>query len=100
MSHLTDLLLKVKEQNLTKEQAQEYYDDMVNLHSMMELEISELEKKSALFMDRFPDEISGVERERKWKVTPEGQREIELKHFLRIATKQIKSLYSRNFRLL
>lgn len=100
MSQLTDLLVKIKEENLTKEQCEEYYDKMVNLHSLMELEVAELEKKSALFMDTFPDVISNAERERKWKATADGQREIELKHFLRIATKQIKALYSRNFRLL
>lgn len=100
MSQLTDLLNKIKEENLSQEQLQDYYDKMVSLHSMMELEISELEKKSALYMDNFTDDISNAERERKWRATADGQREIELKHFLRIATKQIKSLYSRNFRLL
>ena len=100
MSQLVDLLEAIKEENLSKEQLESYYDKMVSLHAMMELQISELEKKSALFIDTFPDDISNAERERKWKATPEGQREIELKHFLRIAVKQIKALYSRNFRLL
>ena len=103
MITLKDLILAVKEKNLSKEQLESYSDQMSMLFAEMELELAEVEKAKAIF---FEDEKIGKEKvsdisvKRSWSATDKGFREIELKRYL-LATKElILSLKSRTFRLI
>ena len=98
---LSDLILAVKEQNLSKEQLEGYSDQLSSLFAQMVLEKSDLEKAEAMFMaeDKYAND-SVAQRKVLWKSLPSGQRLIELKNYL-IATKEmILSLKSRTFRLI
>ncbi|MEI6532474.1 MAG: hypothetical protein WCO06_01400 [Candidatus Roizmanbacteria bacterium] len=100
---LSELLVKIKEKSLSQEQLESYGDEMSALFSQMQLEMADLEKEEALFLDHCvgaEDKISVAESKIKWKATPKGQRLIVLKRYS-VATKEmINSLKSRTFRLI
>jgi hypothetical protein len=91
---LKELIKAVKEHNLTKDQLEDYRDQMSNLFAEMMLEIAELEKEEALFMERtITPSVAATKI--KWKATPSGQRLIALKRYC-LATKELlNSLKSR-----
>lgn len=93
---LKDLILAVKEKNLSKYQLEDYRDQMSHLFAEMQLEMAELEKEEALFMDKPTLEtLSVAERKVRWKVIQSGQRLIVLKRYC-LATKELlNSLKSR-----
>ena len=97
---LQELIVKVKEKNLTKDQLEEYRNDMSEIFAQMQLEMADLEKEEALFMDIYTinkrgNEASGVDKKIAWKATEAGQRLIVLKRYA-LATKELlNSLKSR-----
>lgn len=96
---LRELIEAVKEKSLTKEQLEAYRDDMSNLFALMQLEIADLEKEEALFMDKKTEENSVAEMKVYWKATPSGQRLIELKRYCLATKEMLNSLKSRLFQL-
>jgi hypothetical protein len=92
---LTELILAVKEKNLSKEQLENYRTDMSDIFAQMQLEMAELEKFEALWMDTKTPEQSVAEIKIKWKASKDGQRLIVLKRYC-LATKELlNSLKSR-----
>lgn len=100
MITLKDLIVSVKEQNLSKEQLEAYRDQLSSLYADMQLEMAELEKEEASFMVD-PDVLDRSVAERKvlWKARKNGQRLIVLKRYT-LATKELlNSLKSRLYSL-
>jgi len=98
MSQLLQLLEAVKDQNLTKTQLEKYRDELVHLHSAMQLELAGHEKTGAVFIYQKKlavPESSDIQIKREWKATTEGLREIELNRFIKAVAKEIDSLKSR-----
>jgi hypothetical protein len=92
---LQDLILAVKEKNLTKDQLEAYRNDMSDVFAQMQMEIADLEKEEALFMNGKSDTESVANRKITWKATQSGQRLIVLKRYC-LATKELlNSLKSR-----
>src|SRR3990167_912132 len=92
---LQELILAVKEKNLTKDQLEDYRDAMSNLFAQMQLEMSDLEKSEALFMDTKTPEQSVAEVKVKCKATQSGQRLIVLKRYCLATKEMLNSLKSR-----
>lgn len=93
---LTELIVAVKEKNLSKDQLENYRDEMSHVYADMQIEMAELEKEEALFMDEdvLPRESVALCKV-KWKATQAGQRLIVLKRYC-LATKELlNSLKSR-----
>ena len=99
MSKLTELIEKVREENLTKQQLEDYHTEITYLDNLLRLEIAPLEKDEALFMNGFGDnppiDKSVAQRKVMWKATEKGQRQIELSHYLKITPKLLQSLKTR-----
>ena len=95
---LRDLITAIKEKDLTKEQLEAYRDEMSHVYAEMQMEMAELEKEEALFMDATfarAVEESVAQRNARWKGTDKGQRLIVLKRYC-LATKELlNSLRSR-----
>jgi hypothetical protein len=92
---LQDLITAVKERNLTKDQLEAYRNDMSDVFAQMQMEIADLEKEEALFMNGKSDTESVANRKITWKATQSGQRLIVLKRYC-LATKELlNSLKSR-----
>ena len=91
---LTELLQKVREQNLTKTRLEELYTDCLNLFSAVELRLSEVEKAGALYLDAHKEE-SVAAGKRSWRATALGQEEIELKHRSNVLEKQLSAVKHR-----
>ena len=94
---LQDLIKAIKEDSLTKEQVEAYFDQMTELFAEMMIEMAELEKAEAIFMNQGDESVAG--KQVKWKATKEGQRLIVLKRYTTATSKLISSLKSRIFRL-
>lgn len=93
---LRELIEAVNEKNLTKTQLEEYRDQMSHVAALLHLEYADLEKKEALFIDSCT-EPTDIAKKRKWKITIEGQRQIEVKGYIKSAEKMLSSLKSRLF---
>lgn len=95
---LKDLIIAVKEKNLTKDQLELYRDQMSQLFAEMQLEMAEIEKEEALFLEHTQnatDRQSVAQSKINWKATEKGQRLIVLKRYC-LATKELlNSLKSR-----
>lgn len=90
---LKDLIVAVKEKNLTKEQIEAYRDDMSNIYAQMQIEMADLEKEEALFMEK--TETTVARAKVIWKATPSGQRLIVLKRYALATKEMLNSLKSR-----
>lgn len=91
---LQDLIIAVKEKNLSKDELENYRNDMSQVFADMQMEMAELEKAEALFMAK-KWEASVAQVKIWWKETKEGQRLIVLKRYC-LATKELlNSLKSR-----
>lgn len=95
---LKDLIIAVKEKNLTKDQLEDYRDQMSHLYADMQIELAEVEKLKAMSFDdlrKVSPEASDISMKRIWQASEEGQREIVLKRYC-LATKELlNSLKSR-----
>ena len=91
MSKLLDLLKEVKQENLTKTDLERLHKEFTDLHSLLHLEMAELEKKEAMFILEKPEKTA-VATKNAWRGTVEGQRLIELKHYAEAVSKQLSSL--------
>jgi hypothetical protein len=96
MITLQDLIISVKEKNLSKDELEAYRDQLSNLYAEMQIEMAELEKTEAEYMaDPLFEELSVAERKVQWKGRPSGMRLIVLKRYC-LATKELlNSLKSR-----
>lgn len=92
---LQDLILAVKEKNLSKDKLEEYRDQMSSLFAEMQIEMADLERSEALFMEKDYGDESVAQIKIWWKATDDGQRLIVLKRYC-LATKELlNSLKSR-----
>ncbi len=95
MITLNDLIVSVKEKNLSKDALEAYRDQLSGLYADMQMEMAELEKQEALFMGNKTEANSVAEMKVYWKASKEGQRLIVLKRYC-LATKELlNSLKSR-----
>lgn len=93
---LRELIEAVKEKSLTKTQLEDYRDDLSNVSAQMFLEMAEIEKQEAIYLDSaFSTELTEAARKRKWAATQIGLRQIELKNYIRASDKILSSLRSR-----
>lgn len=92
---LQDLITKVKERDLGKDELEQYRDDLSGLFAQMQFEVADLEKLEALFIAGYKPEISAIARKIAWKSTKDGQRLIELKRYCLATKEMLNSLKSR-----
>lgn len=91
---LRDLLEAVKEKHLSKDQLEEYRDDLANLFAEMQFELADIRKAKAMHV--FTSEAGSMAaKEAEWAASPNGQREIELSHYCKGTEKILSSLKSR-----
>jgi len=96
---LQELITKVKDDKLSKEQLELYSDQLAHLFNQMQDEMADLEKKEALYMVQ-DIEKSVAQRKLDWKATKEGQRLIELKRWSVGCSKIINSVKNLVYRLI
>jgi len=92
---LTELIVAVKEKNLTKDQLENYRDEMSNLYAQMQIEMADLERSEALYMEKDFGDESVAQIKIWWKATEQGQRLIVLKRYCLATKEMLNSLKSR-----
>lgn len=90
---LGDLIIAVKEQNLDKDQLEGYRNQLSDLYAHMQIEMAELEKEEAIFMEKTDTTVARAKV--LWKATPSGQRLIVLKRYSLATKEMLNSLKSR-----
>jgi len=90
---LQELILAVKDQSLNKDQLEDYRNQMSELFAQMQLEMADIEKEEALFMNG--QEGTAISRKIAWKATTSGQRLIVLKRYALATKEMLNSLRSR-----
>lgn len=95
MSTLLEVIKKVKEENLSKPQIENYRDQIAALLAQLQLECAELEKKEAIFMGEKGPEETAINRKINWKKTREGLRLIEVKRHISACKTLMTSLRDR-----
>lgn len=93
---LLDLFTAIKEESLTKDKLEDYHKELSELYAQMHLELGEVKKRKGMYMLPNP-ELSGIAILRKWNATSDGQREIELKSYIKATATTLSSLKSRLF---
>lgn len=81
---LVDVIERVKDRDLSKEQLEDYYAMLSELLAQIHMELADREKEHALFIDE-SEEKTNAAREAKFAVTESGQREIVLKRYVKAA---------------
>lgn len=99
---LRTLIQQVKEKNLSKDQLEDYREQLSSLFAEMSVELAEVEKEKALYFDTVKTaepQASDISIKRRWQARDKGLREIVLKRYL-VATKELlSSLKSRLFNI-
>ncbi len=95
---LKDLILAIKEKNLDKSALENYRDELSGLFAQMCLEMADIQKEKALFIDGY-EAKTDIEKKRKWAVTQKGQREIELKNYQSATKEMLSSLKNRLYQI-
>ena len=98
--NLVELLDAVRDENLSREQIEDYRDKLIHVHTKMQWELADIEKEEARFIYSRPQEVPNVQHKAAWKATEKGQRQIELNRFLKAVVKEIDSLKSRIYSLI
>lgn len=93
---LLELFRSVKEQNLSKDELENYRDQLSSLYAEMQIELADLEKEEAIFFyQRTNPQTTDISIKRAWKVTDKGQRLILLNRYLKATSTILGSLKSR-----
>lgn len=98
MPSISELAKAVREDNLSREKLDEYYTHLASLSALMNVEMGDLTKQEAIFLESC--EGTAVMASRKWGVTPQGQRQTELKYGIRAVDKLIGSVKRRLYSFL
>lgn len=98
--NLKDLFEAVKDDKLSLPMIEKYRDEMIHLHTAMQIEMAEIEKSEAIFFhDKSLPDVTDISIKREWRATEKGQRQILLNRYLKAIAKEIDSLKSRVYRL-
>jgi len=98
---LIEVLKLVREENLDKEQLENYFTSLSGLFSDLQIELASLEKEEAIFMAKEQEmNVSVAQRKILWKSTESGQRLIMLKRYATATSTQLRSLKTRIYALL
>lgn len=90
---IEDLIKSVKEENLTKDQLENYSILLSNFFAEMQIEMADLEKDEAIFLEQTDTTVARAKVI--WKATEKGQRLIVLKRYERATSKLLDSVKRR-----
>ena len=92
---LQEALKKVREENLNKQQLEEYHLMLSGLYGDMKIEIGQLKKEKAMFIASRKPEDSIASRKADWEATKSGQRLIEMESYVSATSVMLSSIKSR-----
>lgn len=93
------LAKEVREANLSSQKLEEYYTDLTSLYAEMTMNLADLEKLEAVYLNEC-EEKTRAGAERKWYASPDGQKQIELKHSTRAIEKLASSIKNRIYKFI
>lgn len=95
---LLALLEAIRDESLGLNSLEKYRDELIHLHTKMQIELAEIEKKEAMYFYKLSNpQVTDVSIKRTWRATAEGQRQIELNRYIKATVKETDSLRNRIF---
>jgi len=91
---LQEVFKAIKDENLSKDSLESYHTQLSALCGEMYLEMAQFQKEQAIYLAE-SEEKTTAGAERKWFALPKGQRQIELKNYIRATEKQLSSIKNR-----
>ena len=91
---LLELFKEVKEENLTKEQLEQYFSELSQLSANISLNLAQVKKEEALFMAKNAEK-SIAQRKVEFRATGAGQKLIDLKEYKIASNRVLDSLKTR-----
>ena len=96
--NVRELLDAVKDEKLSLNDLEQLRDELIHVHTSMQLELADIEKAEAMyFYDNMKPDVSDISIKRTWRVIPKGQRQIELNRWIKAVVKETDSLKNRIF---
>lgn len=93
---LLDLLQNIKDDTLSREQIEQYRDELAYLYGDMKIECAELKKKESIhYLQTKIPEKSGVTVKHEWRSSEDGRRLLLLEAYVSATAKAIDSLKGR-----
>lgn len=93
---LLALLEAIRDESLGLNSLEKYRDELIHVHTKMQIELAEIEKKEAMYFYKLSNpQVTDVSIKRTWRATAEGQRQIELNRYIKAVCKEVDSLKSR-----
>jgi len=95
MTTLQQLMIDVKEQNLSKDQLEHYHSELCNLKAQLRQELGKLKKEKGMFMLAREQGESIASRTVAWNGTPSGQRKFDVESYIGSTTDLIEGVKAR-----
>lgn len=100
MSTLQELMVIVKEKDLSKEQLESYYTDLCNLKAQLNQTFAQLKKEEAMFLVNRQDGESVASVKIRWFATEHGQKKIDIEWDIKTIATLLDSVKTRIYSLL
>lgn len=97
---LAELIVKVKEQDLSKEMLEHYHSELCNLKAQLKQEMATLKKEEALYLLNRESGESVASRKISWGASQSGQRKFDIEGYLGSVTALLSGVKTRIFALL
>lgn len=95
---LLELIKAVNEKRLSKDELEDYRDQLSSLFAQMQFELADIRKEKAIYFIEHKEKTD-IGTERNWQVTKSGLREIELSHYCKGTEKLLSSLKGRLYQV-
>jgi len=100
MTKLEQLIIAVKEENLTKTQLEDYFKEVTELRVDIKMQRAVVKKEKALFMVKRDAGESISSRKEVWDASDTGQRLIDLDTYVTVTRDLLDSIRTRIYSLL
>lgn len=97
---LKDVLLAVKQANLTKTQLEDYHAALTHMLSDLKIEEADLKRKRALFLVEKREGMTATDVKNLWGATEDGQRLLLLEGYRGAIRAELDSVKTRIYALL
>jgi hypothetical protein len=100
MSTIQQLMVIVKEKDLSKEQLESYYTDLSNLKARLNQDFAQLKKEEAMFLVNRNEGESVASVKIRWNSTESGQKKIGIEWDIKTIATLLDSVKTRIYSLL
>lgn len=99
MTTFNELMVSVREQNLSKDKLEHYHSELCNLKAQFKQELATLKKEKAMFIMGREQGESIASRTASWEATKSGLRKFDIEGYIASTTSLIEGVKARLYNL-